>query len=57
MSAGEKLQRIYTQVGGCCCSIAGRLLVLHTMLLPQLIIVRLHMASRSIALLMAFLWL
>jgi hypothetical protein len=47
MSAGEELQRIYAQVGGCCCSVVSRLLVLHTMLLPQLIIVRLHMAAAA----------
>lgn len=57
MPTGEQLQRIDAQVRGCCCSVASRLLVLHTMMLPQLIIIRLHMTSRSVALLMAVLWL
>ncbi len=57
MPTGEQLQRIDAEVRGCCCSAASRLLVLHTMLLPHHIIIRLHMASRSVALLMALMWL
>lgn len=57
MPTGEQLQRIDAQVCGCCCGVANRLLVLNIMLLQQLIMFRLHMASRSVALLMALVWL